>query len=215
MSKLYEKTDYYTNYLKDKNVDLNDHLDISGLVTSVSLDPEPFYKFAEDYRSESLQKHFKPRPFFDYDSMQQTVFLNSIGYNEHNTFEYNYGIKEKHNKILKEMLGRTAIEHLNIDYDTAGLRLLEYKPGNGLPLHTDSYNAFRDKNNLPADHGSVHRYFVAVSPWSWGHVLQVHDNVISNWKPGYVCEIPSGVFHLSVNFGIEPKFSLTVTGFRK
>ena len=215
MSQIYEKKDYYSDYLKSKGVDLSKHLDIGGLEDEITLDPAPFYEFADKHRNESLQKNFKPRPFFNYDSMQQTVFLNDIGYNEHNTFEYNYGIKDKHNKILKEMLGKSAIEKLNIDYDTVGIRLLEYKPGNGIPLHTDSYNAFRDKNKLPTDTGTVHRYFIAVSPWSWGHILQVHDNVIHKWKPGYVVEIPSGVFHLSTNFGIETKLSLTVTGFRK
>ena len=215
MSKLYDTKDYYTNYLKHKGVDLNNHLDIQPLENHISLDPAPFYKFVDDHRQQSLQKYFKPRPFFDFDSMQQTVFLNDLGYNEHNTFEYNFGIKEDHNVLLKEMIGRSSIEYLGIDYDTAGIRLLEYKPGHGIPLHTDSYTAFRDKNNLPADHGSVHRYFIAVSPWSWGHILQVHDNVISNWKPGYVVEIPNGVFHLSVNFGIETKLSLTVTGFKQ
>ena len=132
-----------------------------------------------------------------------------------NTFEYNFGIKEEHNKLLKQLIGKSAFTQLDIEYDTAGVRLLEYTPGNGIPLHTDSYNAFRDKNNLPADKGSVHRYFVAVSPWSWGHMLQVHDNVIANWSPGYVVEIPQGVFHLSTNFGIETKLSLTITGFRR
>ena len=31
MSKLYEKKDYYVNYLKNKDVDLSDHLDITNL----------------------------------------------------------------------------------------------------------------------------------------------------------------------------------------
>ena len=92
MSQIYEKKDYYSDYLKSKGVDLSKHLDIGGLEDEITLDPAPFYEFADKHRNESLQKNFKPRPFFNYDSMQQTVFLNDIGYNEHNTFEYNYGI---------------------------------------------------------------------------------------------------------------------------
>ena len=215
MSKLYEKKDYYVNYLKNKDVDLSDDLDISNLESNIKIDPQLFYDFADQHREQSLQKYFKPRPFFDYDSMQQTVFLGDLGYNEHNTFEYNFGIKEEHNKLLKQLIGKSAFTQLDIEYDTAGVRLLEYTPGICIPLHTASYTAFRDKNNLPADKGSVHRYFDAVSPWSWGHMLQVHDNVIAKWSPGYVVEIPQGVFHLSTNFGIETKLSLTITGFRR
>ena len=212
MSRIYERKDYYVNYLKEKGVDLQKHLDLTTLRQHLDLDPEPFYKFADEHRGESLQKYFKPRPFFNYDSMRQTVFLNDLGYNECNTFEYNYGIKDEHNNLLKEMLGDSAFEQLNIDKDTAGIRLLEYTPGNGIPLHTDSYNAFKDKNSKDS---TVHRYFVAISPWSWGHFLQVHDNMISNWTPGDVIEIPNGVFHLSANFGIETKLTLTVTGYRQ
>ena len=51
--------------------------------------------------------------------------------------------------------------------------------------------------------------------WDWGHFLQVHDNIISHWTPGDVIEIPNEVFHLSANFGIETKLTLTVTGYRQ
>ena len=214
MTDIYDKQDYYSKYLEEKGVDLNNHFEISHLEDEIDLDPTPYYEFVDCYREECLSKFYGPRPFYNYDSMREAVFLSSIGYNEHNTFEYNYGIKEEHNSMLKEMLGDNVFEQLKIEKDTAGIRLLEYKPGNGIPLHTDSFNAFRTKNGIPDGEGSIHRYFIAVSPWSWGHFLQVHDNMIHHWKPGYVLEIPDGIFHTSANFGIESKLTLTVTGFR-
>ena len=214
MSQLYDRKDYYTKYLASKGVDLGKHLDISDLETDIDLNEDLFYKFAEDNRDKCLQKYVKPRPFFTADSMAQYVYLQDLGYNEHNSYEYNYGITQEHNSQLIELLGDKVFTKLNIDKQTASVRLLEYKPGNGIPLHIDSYNAFRDRNNLAEGEGSIHRYFIAVSPWSWGHFLQVHDNVIHHWRPGYVCEIPNNVFHLSVNYGIEPKLSLTLTGHR-
>ena len=63
--------------------------------------------------------------------------------------------------------------------------------------------------------GNATRFFVAVSNWDWGHVLQVHDNIISNWKAGDTYIIPPDVFHTSANFGIAPKYTLTVTGVRQ
>ena len=47
MSKLYEKKDYYVNYLKNKDVDLSDHLDITNLESNIKIDPQLFYDFAE------------------------------------------------------------------------------------------------------------------------------------------------------------------------
>ena len=75
MSRIYERKDYYVNYLKDKGVDLQKHLDLTTLRQHLDLDPEPFYKFADEHRDRSLQKYSKPRPFFNYDSMRQIVFL--------------------------------------------------------------------------------------------------------------------------------------------
>ena len=69
------------------------------------------------------------------------------------------------------------------------------------------------ENGIPYGEGSIHRYFIAVSPWSWGHFLQVHDNMIHHWEPGYCVEVPNEAFHLSGNCGISPKYTLTITGF--
>ena len=65
MSRIYERKDYYVNYLKEKGVDLQKHLDLTTLKQHLDLDPKPFYKFADEHRGESLQKYFKPRPFFN------------------------------------------------------------------------------------------------------------------------------------------------------
>jgi len=35
----------------------------------------------------------------------------------------------------------------------------------------------------------------------------------NRWKPGYTVEIPNDVFHLCGNCGINPKYTLTITGF--
>jgi oxalate decarboxylase/phosphoglucose isomerase-like protein (cupin superfamily) len=81
-------------------------------------------------------------------------------------------------------------------------------PGQCLPLHSDGLEGFK---KMYGDENPT-RFFVAVSEWDWGHVLQVHDNVIANWSPGDAYIIPPDVFHASANFGISPKYTLTVTG---
>lgn len=211
---IYTKQDYYTNYLGEKGVDLNEHLEISHLEGKIDIDPEPFNDFIDEFRDEALTKWYAPRPFYNFDSMREAVFLNNMGYNEHNTFEYNWGINQKHNRILKDLIGDANFDRMTLDRETAGVRLLVYYPGHGIPLHTDSFNSFRATNGLKEGEGDIMRYFVAVSPWDWGHFLQVHDNMIHHWEPGYTLQIPDGVFHTSANFGIQPKITLTVTGIR-
>lgn len=212
---IYAKQDYYTNYLKEKGVDLTQQLDINGLEGKINIDPSEFNDFIERHKNNALTKWYAPRPFYNYDSMREAVFLNNMGYNEHNTFEYNWGIEEHHNQELKEIIGAQNFESMTLDPSTAGVRLLVYYPGNGIPLHTDSFNSYRAKMGFADGEGDIMRYFVAVSPWDWGHFLQLHDKMIHHWDPGYTVQIPDGVFHTSANFGISPKVTLTITGVRQ
>ena len=190
MTDIYDRKDYYEKYLTEKKVDLNNKLDLAELETQIYLDSKPFIDFMEEHRSESLQKSFKPRPFFDDDSLRQYTFCNDLGYNEHNTFEYNLGIKEEHNLQLKNMLGNDAFNHLQIEKSTALIRLLEYKPGNGIPLHTDSFTAFKEKNKNR--NGSIFRYFQHVGTPVTCHGMGGGSGVVTDmtWKPlknGFMC----------------------------
>jgi mannose-6-phosphate isomerase-like protein (cupin superfamily) len=189
---------YFQKYLEDRKVDLSEHIEIEKLCT-LDINPKEFEHFAEIHREEAKVKWYHPRPFLNAQTNEQAINANWIGYNEHNTTESNWGLDPVHN-----------FEALGIDPERSLLRLLEYMPGNSLPLHCDGFEGF---NRLYGE-GDATRFFVAISDWDWGHVLQVHDNMIANWKAGDTYIVPPGVFHASANFGIAPKYTLTITGVR-
>ena len=209
---IYEKQNYYQTYLDEKKVSLINHYDISMLEKHLdfSVPWRGITKWAEENKDKALFKSLEPiRPFIPDDSMRQSVMAQWTGYNEHNTQERNWGLEPEDNHALKLMIGRDAFHKLNLDMETCMVRLLQYNPGQVLPLHTDSYNAFKHMYG----EGKITRWFVAVTPWDWGHILQIHDNVISNYDSGYAVEIKEGVFHLSANVGINSKYTFTITGF--
>ena len=198
---------YYKKYLEEKNIDLKKHFDLK-LHCNLKLVPADFVKFANDTRDDAIVKWYHPRPFLTPESNQQMVNANWVGYNEHNTTETNWGLNPKHNDMLKELIGSNNFAKLRLDPKSTLVRLLEYRPGHMLPLHSDGMEGFRriyGKQNPT-------RFFVAVSDWDWGHVLQVHDNMVSNWTAGDTYIIPNDIFHASANFGIGPKYTLTITG---
>ena len=201
---------YFKKYLADRDVDLNKHLAVEKHCT-LEIDPSEFDTFANKYRKEATVKSWHPRPFLSAMGNEQAINANWIGYNKHNTTESNWGLDPAHNKELKDMVGPHNFKTMGIDPARALVRLLEYMPGHCLPLHSDGLEGFKKL------YGDIQptRLFVAVSDWDWGHVLQLHDNVISNWSSGDTYVIPPGVFHASANFGIAPKYTLTVTGVRK
>ena len=139
------------------------------------------------------------------------INANWIGYDEHNTQETNWGLEPIHNEELNKLIGTSNFDKLGIDPSRVLVRLLEYKPGNMLPLHSDGMEGFRRIYGLE----NPRRFFVAVSDWDWGHVFQAHDNMISHWNTGDTWEIKPGVWHCNANFGITNKYTFTITGVSK
>jgi len=201
---------HFKKLLKDRKVDLSTHLEVPKLCT-MDLDVHAIMDFAERTRDKATQKWYHPRPFLDDYSNRQMINANWIGYNQHNTQETNWGLDPEHNKELNSLIGKANFDLLGIDPDNILVRLLEYKPGQMLPLHSDGMEGFRRIYGK----ANPRRFFVAVSDWDWGHVLQAHDNIISHWKAGDTWEIKSGVWQCSANFGISTKYTLTVTGVDK
>ena len=201
---------YFKKYLSDRDVDLAVHIEIRRHC-QLDIDPADFTTFATKNRDKAVVKSWHPRPFLSAMGNEQAINANWIGYNKHNTTESNWGLEPEHNKKLKDLIGTSNFDMLGIDKDKALVRLLEYLPGQCLPLHSDGLEGFK---KLYGEHKPT-RFFVAISDWDWGHVLQVHDNIVANWKPGDAYIIPPNVFHASANFGIAPKYSLTITGVDK
>lgn len=198
---------YFTKYV-DSRTDLSEPLVVDKLCT-LDIDPDAFEAFANAHRDKATVKWYHPRPFLNAETNEQAINANWIGYNEHNTTETNWGLDPVHNSLLKELVGEVNFRKLGIDSRQSLLRLLEYMPGHCLPLHYDGMEGF---NRIYGADKIGTRFFVAVSPWDWGHALQVHDKMIANWQPGDAYIIPPKVFHASANFGIRPKYTLTITG---
>ena len=208
MTNIFDYQNYYHDFLSQKGIDLNNCFKLPSVI-KLSLNAQKLLNIFS--KSENKQnKSYKARPFFPQENMFQAVCLSNLGYNDHNTFETNIGLDLNDNLELKSAVGVNNFRLMNLDMHSSLVRLLEYKPGTGIPLHTDSFTAFREKYRSDRQ---VKRYFVAVSGWDWGHFLQIHDKVITHWSVGDAYEIPEGVYHLSVNFGIVPKYTLTITGF--
>ena len=149
-----------------KVVDLNQHLELEQIQTTIN--HQSFMDFAERNQHKAVVKDYKPRPFVPEDSLRQSVMTQYLGYNEHNTTEVNWGIEPEDDAEFKDMLGDDFFAEVGLRKETCMVRLLQYNPGQCIPLHTDSYNGF--KNRFGED-GIVKRWFVAISDWDWGHFI--------------------------------------------
>ena len=88
---------------------------------------------------------------------------------------------------------------------------IKQMPGNILPWHSDKF--YKIKQDHPdVDAEKIVRANVFMEDWKIGHILQIEQNVISDWKKGSGYVWSSGVYHLSGNLGLEDKYTLQVSG---
>ena len=97
-----------------------------------------------------------------------------------------------------------------VDLDDSCIGVIKLPPGNIIPWHYDSLVHFKDKRKN--NNTEIRRSIVFPFKWHWGHVFQIGNNVLSNWKGGESYLIPKFRYHLTVNAGIKDFFMLAITG---
>lgn len=200
-------TQYIEKYVLDNGGDLSHPLDVP-LHCTIKINPIDFKNYALKNQNQVTKKYIRPRPFLNADSNLQATHVNWIGYNEQNSTEYNWGVRPEENEDLKKIVGLENFNILGIDPDIVSVRLLWYNPGHMLPIHYDGKEGFIRLTGRDPDV----RFVVAVEDWDWGHFVQIHDKMLTNWKAGDTYIVPPKIFHLSGNAGIRPKLTLTITG---
>ena len=114
-----------------------------------------------------------------------------------------------------------------IDYDELGKILnVEVKtvsailqpPGNTVTMHRDTF--FKFKTLYPHDSRVKVRANIYLEDWKPGHFLNYQDEnyvwqTSTHWKAGDGFLWDSDNLHLSANAGLEPKFTLQISGFLK
>lgn len=200
----------FTDFLEEKNYDLNNHYELTPKI-QLDIDPNEWFEFMEKNWYTGLTMHYEPRHVLDATSNQQAELANRLGYHSGNTLKRDWGKNNSmHNDLFKKMVGKDNFDLLGMDPETTTVRLLCFTPGNILPVHWDGFEGWTGSTGI--DDKIPTRYIGFISPWSWGHYLQIHDNFVTNWEVGDVYKVPSGVLHNSGNGGILPKVTLTFTG---
>ena len=100
-------------------------------------------------------------------------------------------------------------KQLGIDIVTVSA--IRLKPGNTIPLHRDTF--YKIKTQFPDDKRPRVRANINLEKWKTGHIIQYDDKVITGWKQGNGHLWDSAIEHLGANCGMEPKYSLQVSGF--
>lgn len=84
--------------------------------------------------------------------------------------------------------------------------------GTVMPVHQDRYKKYIQLFNLEGRERNIRRALVLLEDWSSGHYLEVAGKPIVSWQAGTVVEWVYDVPHMAANIGLEPRYTLQITG---
>lgn len=128
------------------------------------------------------------------------------GYTEHNTKIWKSTNQKNYLKFdwQDSMLSQLPLDH-------AIVTLTRQDPGQILPWHYDRH--FMLRRLYPDDSRIIVRILVFMEEWKTGHVLQIQDEMLYNWKRGQAVIWHPTTYHVAANIGLEKKWTCNVTGF--
>lgn len=189
-------------------------------IAQCEINQQDWIKFTVDNFHLAQQNSEIPKPHYDDFAKNLAKLNNQVGRNEHNTSELSYGYDGNANEIMIDMFGKKNLDILKLLPDYLVLRLLVKMPGHGVAWHVDHLKSYQKKfsndlqidNNFICQYGQVVRLWLPVTDWSNGHIFQISETVLSNWKAGDTYRIPFGLGHCSGNAGYVPQYTLAITG---
>lgn len=107
-----------------------------------------------------------------------------------------------------------------VDFDEIGKQLgievvsissIRQDPGCSLPPHKDQF--YKIQQTFPQRNEIKVRANIFLEDWKMGHFLQYSEYPVTNWTKGTGLMWDSDILHLSTNAGLEPKYTLQVSGF--
>lgn len=207
-----EYLSYWQNkpWLKAESLYKRDSVELIKL-PKVFFNTDSYVEFSKTYFDLADQDWEKEREYYPVEGNNRVKSNIHLGYGKQNTFVLNYGKKGDTNENLKQLFGDDNIQTLNLLKDSILMRLIVKFPGHGFAYHIDDASSYATKFSQEMKQ-KAKRLWIPITPWADGHMFQISDKIISNWTLGDGYEIPWGVPHLGVNFGLRPQFTLNITG---
>jgi hypothetical protein len=84
--------------------------------------------------------------------------------------------------------------------------------GTILPVHGDLYVRYIDFAGLTGQEHRLRRAIVFLEDWKSGHYFEGQGQPVVNWKAGTVMEWSYDTPHMAANIGLEPRYTLQITG---
>ena len=79
------------------------------------------------------------------------------------------------------------------------------------PIHQDHFISYKKLFNI-TDTSKIWRCIVFMEDWKSGHYFEIDGQPVVNWKKGDYVMWNNDVPHYAGNFGLEPRYTMQITG---
>lgn len=97
------------------------------------------------------------------------------------------------------------------DWQHVTLAFYRQKTLDLFPLHSDNYVSYRKIFGVD-DPDKIWRCVVFLEDWKSGHYFEVDGVSRLNWRRGDYCRWRNDTPHFAANIGVEPRYTLQITG---
>lgn len=129
---------------------------------------------------------------------QNKIFLNA-GYNKYNS-----------NYLQTFDVDENCIKFGNTVFPRFSMSIIKQYPGQTIPNHIDTFYTFALKNGILQE--QCVRINIFLEDWKNGHYFEIKGKPVLQWKKGDAVMIYKNELHLSGNMGMEPKYTMQITG---
>ena len=129
------------------------------------------------------------------------------------------GYQSKFCGDMADMRGRQpSWNHRFVEYFEAqgwkdiGTSYYRMTSGTVMPVHQDRYVKYIQLFDLKGREHTIRRALVLLEHWRPGHYLEVQAQPLVDWTAGTVAEWTFDTPHMAANIGLEPRYTLQITG---
>jgi hypothetical protein len=113
---------------------------------------------------------------------------------------------------MKQVMPDYAQPFLTLfDWNSVGIAFYRMNTLDALPLHVDSYLSYRRMFNIQ-DPNQIWRCIIFLEDWKSGHYFEIAGAAHMNWRAGDYVMWNNDVAHFAANFGLEPRYTMQITG---
>lgn len=102
--------------------------------------------------------------------------------------------------------------YCELGWKDIGLAFYRMPTATVLPVHRDLYKRYIEVFDLQGRESSIRRALVMLEDWRSGHYLEVDGTPCVNWRAGSTIEWIYDTPHMAANVGLEPRYTLQITG---